>query len=157
MDRKALPEWRYKQRAIVDAAYLLASTSAWAKLKTCTWVAVPSSKAKSDPEYDDRLVQVMHKLKEIEPSLDARELILIKSSREAAHSTGSKRLSVKEHLQNFILDPQYENPFPERIVIFDDVLTSGASFKAAQEVLLKKFPGVFIIGIFIARNVKVLD
>jgi adenine/guanine phosphoribosyltransferase-like PRPP-binding protein len=37
--------------------------------------------------------------------------------------------------------------------LVDDVLTTGAHFKAAQAILQKAFPGVLIIGFFIARRV----
>jgi predicted amidophosphoribosyltransferase len=51
------------------------------------------------------------------------------------------------------LDESLKNPPPQAIAIFDDVITTGASFKAAQEILQKEFPKIPIIGIFIARNV----
>jgi len=44
-------------------------------------------------------------------------------------------------------------PQPQVIGLFDDVLTTGAHFKAAQSLLNKAFPGVRVIGLFIARRV----
>jgi predicted amidophosphoribosyltransferase len=37
--------------------------------------------------------------------------------------------------------------------LFDDVLTTGAHFRAASAALQQSFPGVKIIGLFIARRV----
>ena len=39
------------------------------------------------------------------------------------------------------------------IGLFDDVLTTGAHFRAASAVLKQSFPGVRIVGLFIARRV----
>jgi len=39
------------------------------------------------------------------------------------------------------------------IGLFDDVLTTGAHYRAASAVLQQAFPGVRIIGVFIARRV----
>jgi len=44
-------------------------------------------------------------------------------------------------------------PTPAVIGLFDDVLTTGAHFKAAQSILQKTFPDVRVIGLFIARRV----
>jgi predicted amidophosphoribosyltransferase len=45
------------------------------------------------------------------------------------------------------------NPPPQAIGLFDDVLTTGAHFRAASNILQKAFPGVRVIGVFIARRV----
>lgn len=157
MDRKELPEWYYKEQAILKIAYWIASTTSWDKLKSGTWVPMPPSKTKSDPHYDDRLWKVLLKMKEIESSLDIRELLLAKTSREAAHNPGAVRPRVQDHLKNFILDELQKNPKPRAIILFDDIITSGAHFKAAQTIIQKEFPEVPIIGFFVARNVKVED
>ena len=44
-------------------------------------------------------------------------------------------------------------PEPAFIAIVDDVLTTGAHFRAASEVLTARFPAVRIVGLFIARRV----
>ena len=43
-------------------------------------------------------------------------------------------------------------PTPTVVVLVDDVLTTGAHFKAAQSVLRKQFPGVPVFGLFVARR-----
>jgi len=40
-----------------------------------------------------------------------------------------------------------------QIGILDDVLTAGTHFRAMQTVLSDRFPGVPIIGLFVARRV----
>ena len=125
-------EWRHKETAIKDIANLLLLTPDWKKLKNCVWIPMPSSKLKTDSDYDDRLMQVLLKIKEQETTLDVRELLTIKVGYKAAHEPGSKRLSIPEHEKNFIFDSSKKEPTPRCIVIFDDVITTGASFKAAQ-------------------------
>jgi orotate phosphoribosyltransferase len=47
----------------------------------------------------------------------------------------------------------YANPAPEKIVVFDDVLTGGSHFKAMKIVLRQRYPEVDIIGLFLARSI----
>ena len=145
-------EWYWKEKSITDIANLILSTKLWDKLKKCLWVPFPSSKLKTDPDHDDRLMRVLQLLKQRETSLDVRELLFSKCSREAAHVSG-KRLNVKEHLENMVFDHTQTSPIPKNIVVFDDVITSGASYKAAQIILEKEYPDAVIVGIFIGRSV----
>lgn len=46
-----------------------------------------------------------------------------------------------------------KNPAPQVIGLFDDVLTTGAHFRAASTVLQRALPGVRVISVFIARRV----
>src|ERR1700684_2001923 len=48
-------QWRYKERAIAQAAAAFRTAIADAALNKATLVPIPPSKAKSDPLYDDRL------------------------------------------------------------------------------------------------------
>jgi hypoxanthine-guanine phosphoribosyltransferase len=41
------------------------------------------------------------------------------------------------------------------LVVVDDVLTTGAHFKAMQRILNERFPDVSLIGVFVARRVPV--
>ena len=53
-------------------------------------------------------------------------------------------------------DPMYDDrmsPTPTHIAICDDVLTTGAHFKAAQSILREAFPDAQIVGCFTARRV----
>ena len=118
---------------------------------------MPPSKIKSHSEYDDCTLRILKRAKQFELTLDVRELLLAKTSRDPAHNPGNKRPSIADHFNNLMIDEGLKDPLPRAIVIFDDVITSGASFKAAQKILLKNFPDVPIVGIFVARNIKIID
>jgi predicted amidophosphoribosyltransferase len=40
------------------------------------------------------------------------------------------------------------------IVLTDDVLTTGSHFKGAAMVLQQRYPGVTIVGLFLARAIR---
>lgn len=39
------------------------------------------------------------------------------------------------------------------VAVVDDLLTSGAHFRAAKRVLTRRFPGIEVVGLFLARRV----
>jgi predicted amidophosphoribosyltransferase len=114
-------------------------------------IPMPPSKAQDDPLYDDRLTRMLTAIRP-QPPLDIREIIVQKTSTGAAHHSDARpRPETLEAL--YTLNPRWLVPTPTVIGLFDDVLTTGAHFKAAQSLLNKAFPGVRIIGLFIARRV----
>lgn len=151
-NKKNQKEWAYKEKAIITVAELLMSTTAWPKLKKYTWVPIPPSSTKTHSEYDDRLVKVLNKMREFENNLDLRELLTSIDDRQPAH-LATKRFAIEEHYNNLKVDLSLREPPPNAIVIFDDVILSGAGYKAAKLHLSKIFPNIPIIGIFIARAV----
>lgn len=84
-------------------------------------------------------------------TLDVRELITQTGNIRAAHSAAT-RLRPEEIATHYAVDESAADPFPKEIILFDDVLTTGAHFKAAKKLLGERFPGIRIIGVFIARR-----
>jgi hypothetical protein len=144
-------QWRYKEQAIGDAAaaFRTALNDEW--LNIATVVPVPPSKAKNDALYDDRLVRMLHGIRG-QPCLDVRELVLQRTSTAAVHDQ-ENRPTPDQVQANYGIDDALRNPAPQVIGLFDDVLTTGAHFHAASAVLQQAFPGVRVIGLFIARRV----
>lgn len=151
VERRRGAEWHYKERAIRNAAtaFRTALNAEW--LAQATLVPMPPSKAKTDPRYDDRLVQMLQALRPT-PPLDIRELLVQQVSTEAAHDQAN-RPRPEELVTRYHVDLAVSVPAPMVIGLFDDVLTTGAHFKAAQTVLQRAFPETRIIGLFIARRV----
>lgn len=151
IDRRSRPEWRYKEQALQKAAraFRTALNSEW--LDAATLVPVPPSKAKDHPLYDDRMGRMLRAIRP-NPPLDIRELVIQPVSTEAVHDLPSRpRPEDLEAL--YEVDPSLVAPRPQVLAIVDDVLTTGAHYCAMAAVLGRTFPGVRIIGLFIARRV----
>ncbi|WP_218144663.1 hypothetical protein [Loktanella sp. DSM 29012] len=150
-ERRIKGGWHHKGRAISQASRELAASLNPKWLDHATLVPVPGSKAAGHPDYDDRMEQIC---RGIRPGLDVRCLVTQAASTEASHSAGDgNRASVSELLSNYQLDEALAEPAPSGIGIFDDVLTVGRHYRAMHTILSKRFPGVPITGIFIARTI----
>jgi predicted amidophosphoribosyltransferase len=144
--------FRYKVQAIADVSRALASVFRPEHISSPTFVPVPPSKAKNDPAYDDRCVQTLRQMANYTSSpIDVRELVIQTASTDASHGSDN-RLGPSDLIPIYAIDEGLAFPSPTSVVIFDDVLTTGAHFKAMQHVLSHRFPGVPIYGIFIARR-----
>jgi hypothetical protein len=150
-DRRGKPEWRYKERAIEQVAREFRDSVNLSALRRVTLVPMPPSKAKSDPLYDDRMLQVL-RVVDVEGQLDIRELLLCAESMPAAHLTAS-RPTIAQLVANFVVDESLADPAPTTIALVDDVLTTGAHFVAAKSVLAGRFAGITVRGLFVARRV----
>ncbi|WP_445370015.1 hypothetical protein ACH518_00835 (plasmid) [Methylomonas sp. HW2-6] len=152
VDKRGTTQWRYKDLAIQQSAIALRNSINPEALNNVTLVPIPPSKAKDDPLYDDRLLRMLKLIRPL-PPLDIRELIVQNTSTLAAHDSDSRPRP--EDLENlYEIDQSLVTPQPQLIAVFDDVLTTGSHFKAAQSLIQKTFPGVRIIGVFIARRAR---
>ena len=154
MDRRTQPGWDYKRRAVEKAGRQMrealdALNPKW--LSIATLVPMPPSRIKSDPMYDDRLMQLIRVLG-AGLQLDIREMIVQRDSTQAAHSVET-RPRIDELCDNYMIEDSLVDPPPRVIGVIDDVLTTGSHFKAAQRLLRRRFPSVMIYGIFVARRV----
>jgi predicted amidophosphoribosyltransferase len=118
-------------------------------LKDAVLIPVPPSKIKTDPNYDDRMVQVC---RGVTPTPDFREIVYQISSTPAAHETDD-RPSPDEIAANYAINEALCQNMPRYIGVVDDVLTAGAHFKAMQKVLGARFPNRKVVGLFIARRI----
>ena len=151
-DRKGRPEWRYKERAIEEIAEAFRISLRPEGLKSVTLVPIPPSGARGSPQYDDRMLRVLRTLSgKLGGSLDVRELILQRESTVADHRT-DRRQSVEDLLGNYRFDEEAALPEPARIALFDDLLTTGRHFKAAEHLLRTRYPDAEVLGIFVARS-----
>jgi len=144
--------WKFKESAIQQCAEELkvALSNSEAAVRSGTLVSMPPSKRKGDPEHDDRMLRVLQAFS-TGRSLDIRELVLQKTSTAAVHRGASR--DPDKLAKNFIVDENVASPTPKLIILFDDVLTTGAHFVAAKRVLNTRFPGVAVNGVFLARRV----
>ncbi len=152
--RKINPaEYKYKEKAITVCSEMLSRGLNHDWLGIATMVPVPPSKSKDDTEYDDRIIRICREIP-VGFEVDVRELVLQRESIRASHECRSgDRPSVDEILGKYIINESLSTPLPRYIGIVDDVLTTGSHFKAMKKILSSRFPGVPIVGIFIARRV----
>lgn len=120
-----------------------------------TFVPVPPSKARDDPRYDDRVTRM---LRAIWPArtADIRDLVIQPESAAAAHESPT-RPTPPQIEAAYRIDASLIAPEPAFIAVVDDVLTTGAHFRAASAVLAARFPAVRLVGLFIARHVPDAD
>lgn len=154
MSQKGKKDWPFKQKAIEDIARLLGSTPAWPELVKRTWVPIPPSKLITHSDHDNRIMSVLELLNKKTSPLDIRNILLPITDREPMHaSANNKRLTIDDHLKNLRVDESLKTPEPTKIILFDDVITTGATYKASKDRLTKEFPNATFIGIFIARSI----
>lgn len=87
-----------------------------------------------------------------------RELLCQRQSTDAHHASANTR-DLHAIISNLQIDElQVGGLGPSTTFgVFDDVLTSGAHFRAAREVLTRRFPAATVIGFFVARRQIVGD
>jgi predicted amidophosphoribosyltransferase len=102
--------------------------------------------------YDDRMTRVLRAVG-TGIAVDIRELVIQTTTTAAAHMSTHDRPSPEEIATNYEIDVARAQPAPRLIGVFDDVLTTGAHFRAMKTVLQTRFPGTSVIGVFLARRV----
>jgi predicted amidophosphoribosyltransferase len=145
-------QWKFKERAIERLAGELAGALEEEWLSRSTLVPMPPSKARSHAEHDDRMLRLLQAM-EKGSGWDIRELLVQRASTEAVHESEC-RSRPREIAELYQVDESLAEPSPKGIVLFDDILTSGAHFRAAREVLGRRFPGAVVVGVFLARTVR---
>ena len=142
---------RMKEQAIADAAAALGRALDASVAERAVFVPVPPSQARNDDGYDDRLTQMLRAVRPERP-LDVRELIVQTRSVEPAHRR-SARLRASDIEELYRIDESLEAPGAGLVIVVDDLLTSGAHFRAAQRVLSRRYADIDVAGLFLARRV----
>ena len=153
-------ELEYKDRAIRKASWCLSRVinADWIA-NNITFVPIPPSKALSDPAYDSRILQVCEGIREHHPAVHVLDLLSQSQSREALHfsSTSASQRSPDLIHPNLQVSPALFDEPRQTIALVDDIITSGASFKACQNKLREHYSDRYIIGVFLARCVQPPD
>ena len=146
VSRRYHSDWKYKQQAITTCSTELMQVLGHNWLSNHTLVPIPPSEHKGDPDYDDRMLQVLNGL----GNYDVREFIYQAQSIRKAHHQPNNRPTPRELANIYRIDQNIGQP-KSNIAIFDDVLTSGAHFRAAKDALQNTYQQATIVGLFIAR------
>jgi hypothetical protein len=112
--------------------------------------AIPSSKAKNDPGYDNRFEDFFKELKKLCPCIEIVWPVSAKATVPSAHQTTGGR-NPQTIMQNYQFDG-FGTITPERLMVFDDVLTTGAHFRAFKDFLINNGYAGQVVGIFWAKT-----
>ena len=139
---------QYKKMAIARIADMLIKLLADHSMRhTFIFVPAPPSKMKSDSLYDDRMIQVLDLVKQ-ELAIPYADIISRAENVSPLHDNQTPR-APENH--NFTLNIPNINVFDNKIIlIIDDVVTSGSTYKATKMIIQTKLENN-ITGIFIAR------
>jgi hypothetical protein len=142
-------QWQWKQRAIANVGAAIAqnvNTNSW---QSTTFVPIPPSKRRDSPEYDDRMHRVALAMGH---GADVREVLYTAIEREARHTKTDRR--DRDALRaSLAIDTRFVGNPRKQVVLLDDVLTTGCSFKVCKEMISEIWPESSIIGVFVARRV----
>lgn len=146
VDRKGKREWYYKSVAIERFAKELSCLLDGSYTVTC----VPSSKTKDDPLYDSRLEDTLALLKQYNNRIYIEFPIIRHTSVLAKHEGGARHPAIERQSLKWVGFKKKHS----HIIIIDDMITSGASFKACEQIILENAPDIEIIGVFWTRAIN---
>lgn len=145
--KKETPEWQYRTEAIT--VFTKEIEKLFKPNSNATITAIPSSKPNTHPEYDNRFEDLFKELVKIRPNLNIECPVEIQNIIKPAHHGGSRD---PEDIKKNYKWKGFKN-IPEKIGILDDVLTTGAHFRAMSDFLKENGYNGQIIGIFWSRAV----
>ena len=145
VDRRDKSEWHWKEKAIKKFAEELSQLLDGNYTVTC----VPSSKAKDHPLYDSRLEDTLHLLRQNNPKICIEYPIVRTESVQAKHEGGVRNPNIESNSLGWVGFQKVHS----QIIIVDDVVTSGAGFKACQRIILENIPAMQVVGVFWARSI----
>ncbi len=143
----------YKRRAIEEIGQALRGALSRSSVGSATWIPIPPSRAARDADYDDRLSRILQAAFG-DYDLDLRPA-LYQSEGTASDHAGARRLTVDALYRVIGLERELlaRRPLRERVVLFDDLLTSGKHYKCCERRLQEVLADVPISGLFVARRV----
>lgn len=147
--RQGKPDYRYKEVAIRRIAAAIRTASGKAARGEVILVPAPPSKPRDHAEYDDRMEKIA---RAVSNEANVRCLLETVAPREQA-KRADHRPSIDELVQSMRVVTDLLPKDPGGIILLDDVITNGTTFKAAQRLLRPHFPGVKMVGLFVARRV----
>lgn len=136
----------YRDKAICDYANMLHSVL---QGKACTVIPFPTSKPRGTPDFDDRLDLTAKKLRALSLNYDIQFCLDVSQSVTPAHNGGSRDCATIK--SNLIWIPPTQTP-RSNIVIFDDVITTGAHLQAVFDTILSYYPNSKIYAFFLAKT-----
>ncbi len=156
-------EWHYRKEAVTqfqkEWIYFFEDYIQQTSDREVTVTAIPSSKTKTDQEYNNRFEDLFEELTKtfgtLYPDiiLNVEWPVEIKSTMPAFHISSENRLPPKQIKKNYIWRG-FKQQSPKTLFIFDDVITTGAHFRAMSDFLRENEYKGDILGIFWAKAIN---
>jgi hypothetical protein len=145
--RRGLLEWQHKEREIKKFALHLAKATA-----AGTGMApAPTSKTDDHAEYDDRLVRTVELAAQYNTGISIHRPIAIRQTVAPSHAGGTRdpeAIYANFRWLGFNGDP------PATLIVVDDVITSGAHYRAYKRMVREHHEGISVIGVFWGKTTK---
>lgn len=145
MARKGNKEWHYRDEAVDKFALMLHQTL---RDRSCTIIPCATSRPRGSLNFNDRLDATANKLRLLSPNYDIQFCLDTIKELIPSHTGGTRNPTEIMNNTRWIQPTTQPNP---HIVLFDDVLTTGAHFRAYKDIILSHYPFCKVIGIFLAK------
>ena len=143
--RQQTQEWPHKLRAVRQFVRELSSVLP----DGATIASIPTSKERRDPDYDPRLVWTLELLRKMNRGFAIEYPITRKMTTQSVHD-GARR-----NPATICIDLEWKGfqAVPDSMFLIDDVITTGAHFKACQQLIREHHSEIEIVGLFWARTI----
>ncbi|CAN5310954.1 hypothetical protein BH10PSE1_BH10PSE1_24310 [soil metagenome] len=142
-------QYAYKTQAIRDIATALKANLDPAAFPGLVVTPVPPSKAPGATGYDDRMARVARL---IDPAIDVREVLVTAVERDAMHAQNAHR-DPQALRDSLAFRPELIASPPRQVLLLDDVVTTGCSFRVCKRMIGEIWPDAQVYGVFVARRV----
>lgn len=139
------PHFQYRQKSLQEASEILECFLERTNLSAITIVPIPQSSCVGTFDYVSLLAEILDGSK-CEP--DIQNLFCFKQKNEKTHYSSGRRDS--QIIQaNLRINEERLSSCKTKIVLFDDVLTTGAHFAACKNLILSCRPDVTVFGLML--------
>jgi len=148
VDRKGKPEWKYKIDAIEKFTKMLCKQK---YPDSCVVIVpAPTSKPRGHAKWDDRIDQAVDGLHQCHSNLHVEKILDTAIAHTPAHTGGSRDIAT---IKSQTVCTSLQNCSSGLVILIDDVLTTGAHFKAWKELILQNNPNVKdVLGLFLSLH-----
>lgn len=149
IEEKGKERWYYKEEAInIFANAILRNIRL--PIQDTIFLPMPTSKPRNHREFDSRLDDVVDIISKQSNQLVGYNIDLI-NEEIPYHISGENR--DPDQIYENIIFTQFENSNLKRVILVDDVITTGAHFVACIRKINSIYPDISVVGFFLAKTI----